>query len=229
MNTPSHDAVLAADDVAFLRQHRFHELQEQMSQDLRTPETVDSLDAMAAMFPDTPQNDHLVVVGDRTFRAGNERTSDLTLEYHLGSKWLLANVVAQEFGGRRIITGFHITPIDDSLENLNRLTLRGKTELEYDTLIVAVISVLVSLYVFILCLRTRGLKRKWLWLIVTLVGIIGFGVNWTTGEYAFMPLMFRLPPAGASATLYGPWTVFVTVPVGAITFLALRSRLSRSV
>ena len=218
---------MASGDVSLLRQQRFDDLQQQMIPELQTPETVDSLRAMAAMFPGTAETHPLVVVGENTLKNGDERTTDVTLEYNFGSKWLLANVVTQEAGGKRRITGFSVTPLTESLEDRNRFTLHGKSELEYDTLILAIVSILISVYASVLCLRTKGLRRKWLWLIGTLAGFVGYGVNWTTGESAFMPLMFRLPPAGASATLYGPWTMFVTLPVGALAFLFLRKRLPR--
>jgi hypothetical protein len=67
-------------------------------------------------------------------------------------------------------------------------------------------------------------KKKWLWLIFIVVGIGKLFVNWTTGQVFFTPLAIQLPPAGANAQLYGPWLVYVSIPLGAIIFLIMRKR-----
>ena len=49
--------------------------------------------------------------------------------------------------------------------------------------------------------------------------------NWTTGEIFFTPLAIQVPAAGANAQFYGPWLVYVSIPLGAIMFLMMRKRL----
>ena len=163
------------------------------------------------------------VVGFRRF-LGNVRRTEITLEYEFPQKWLLAEVVTQKSGGVTTIVGFHVTPIADSLENLNRFTLVGKGAPQYEILSLAVLAPLFSLYVFVLCIKTRMGKKKWLWLIFILLGIGKLVVNWTTGQVFFTPIAIQLPPAGANAQLYGPWLVYVSIPLGAIIFLIMRKR-----
>jgi hypothetical protein len=47
-------------------------------------------------------------------------------------------------------------------------------------------------------------------------------VNWTTGEWDIAPLSVQLLSASAFAPLYGPWTVSVSLPLGALMFLIYR-------
>jgi hypothetical protein len=101
----------------------------------------------------------------------------------------------------------------------------GKGATQYAILSLAVLAPLFSLYVFLLCIKTRMGKKKWLWLIFIVLGIGKLGVNWTTGQVLFTPLAIQLPPAGANAQLYGPWLVYVSIPLGAIIFLIMRKKL----
>jgi hypothetical protein len=168
------------------------------------------------------------VVGFRS-SLGNDGRTEITLEYEFPQKWLLAEVVTQKSGGVTTIVGFHITPIADSLENLNRFTLAGKSTSQYAILSRAVLAPLFSLFVFVVCIKTTMGKKKWLWLIFILIGIGKLVVNWTTGQVFFTPLAIQLPAAGANAQLYGPWLVYVSMPLGAIIFLTMRRSLTGSV
>jgi hypothetical protein len=109
---------------------------------------------------------------------------------------------------------------------VNRFTLSGRGAAQYTILALAVLAPLLSLYALVLCVRTKMRRTKWLWLVLVLMGIGKIVVNWTTGQVFFTPIAFQLPPAGANAVLYGPWQVYVSLPVGAIVFLALRSKLA---
>jgi hypothetical protein len=68
-------------------------------------------------------------------------------------------------------------------------------------------------------------KKKWLWLIFIVLGIGKLVVNWTTGQVFFSELAIQLPAGGAGAQAYGPWQVYASIPLGAITFLIRRKRL----
>jgi hypothetical protein len=164
------------------------------------------------------------VVGVNIFRVPDSSTTSITLEYEFPQKWLLASVVTQKRDGIATITGFHVNPIRDSLENLNKFTLLDKGVAQYTVLILAVLSSLLSLCAFVLCIRTKMEKRKWFWLILTLLGVGNLGINWTTGQPFFALLQVRLIPAGAAAPPYGAWVVYVSLPLGAIAFLIHREK-----
>lgn len=219
------DTATAESYVDLLRAHRFDQIENDMGPDQQNSDTRDSLAAMSSMFP-SDQPVSVKVVGANTLSAPGFQSTDLSLEYHFPGQWLLADVTLQDANGTRSLTGFHVTPIPDSLEDTNRFSLFGKTELEYDILFLGILSILFSLYAFVVCLNTTLRRGKWFWLMLTLVGIGGFGVNWTTGQYAVTPLVLRLPPAGGSAPVYGPCMVYVAIPIGALIFLAVRKRLS---
>jgi hypothetical protein len=221
--TPQEDEAIARRYVEDLRLNRLDQIEQDMDPELKDSNMHGTLASMAAMFPGQ-EPVSTKVVGFRSF-LGNARRTEITLEYEFPQKWLLAQVGTQKSGGVTTITGFYITPIADSLENLNKFTLVDKGATQYAILSFAVLAPLFSLYVFVLCIKTRIGTKKWLWLIFIVLGIGKLVVNWTTGQVFFTPLAIQVPPAGANAQLYGPWLVYVSIPLGAIIFLIMRKRL----
>jgi hypothetical protein len=221
--TPPEDEAIARAYTDDLRQNRLDRIEHDLDPGLKDSNTHGTLASMAAMFP-AQEPLSAKVVGFRGF-FGNIKRTEITLEYEFPQKWLLVEVAMQKSGEVTTITGFHITPIADSLENLNRFTLVGKGTTQYAVLLFAVLTPLFTLCVFVLCIKTRMGKKKWLWLIFILLGIGKVIVNWTTGQAFFTPLAIQVPAAGANAQPYGPWLVYVSIPLGAILFLSMRKRL----
>jgi len=77
----------------------------------------------------------------------------------------------------------------------------------------------------VVCIRTPFKGRKWPWVLFILVGIGRIAVNWSTGDWFISPVHFQLLGASISAPFYGPWTVAVSIPLGAIMFLIMRNSL----
>jgi hypothetical protein len=75
------------------------------------------------------------------------------------------------------------------------------------------------------CIRRERGPKRWLWLGLTVVGVGKLAVNWTTGLAFLTPIFVSFPPAGATAPLYGPWTVYVSVPFGAIAYLLFHTNI----
>ncbi|MGB9009162.1 MAG: hypothetical protein WCC18_11155 [Candidatus Acidiferrales bacterium] len=151
-------------------------------------------------------------------------TADITLEYQFPSRWVLAEVDMQRRDGATSILGFHVTLMKDSLENINRFTLRGKGIAQYVILALGIGSVVFGFSVFVWCLRSKVGKWKWLWAIFTLVGVGRLGVHWMTGHWTFNLLAICVPCLLANHPPYGPWTVAAYFPIGAVLFLAKRRR-----
>jgi hypothetical protein len=164
------------------------------------------------------------VVGVQTLLFNGVATINLTFEYEFPSKWLLINVATQTKNGHSTVVGFHVIPMPESLEHRNRFTLTGKSVFQYAVLASAIAAATVSVYALIRCIRTKMPRRKWLWIIFILFGFGSLGVNWTTGEWGVTPIAFQLFSAGAMRPFYGTWTVCVSLPLGAILFLVLRTR-----
>jgi hypothetical protein len=181
---------------------------------------------MAEMFPaEEPKS--VKVVDVRFFHGADSSTHTLTLEYEFRETWLLVTISTKKMkdDAAATIAVFNVTPIANSLESVNSFSFDGKSASQYVILGLALAGPIFSLYVLVLCLRTRNQNLKWLWAIFILFGVGRLAVNWTTGELTFTPLAVHIPCASVTAVpAYGPWMVAVSLPLGAILFLIQRSR-----
>lgn len=223
MMTSSEDEQVAKDYINLLRQDKLEQIEKDFDPSLKTATLHDTLVKMAAFVP-SQDPESIKVVGANTIRSSGLYQSNITFEYQFPNKWLLMNVAIQKKDGVSTIIGFNVSPIPDSLENLNKFSLSGKSVLQYLVLFLAVLIPLFSLYVLVLCIRTKMEKRKWLWILFIMLGVGSFAIDWTTGRWSVKPLAFQLFGAGAFAPPYGAWTLSVSLPLGAILFLLRKKK-----
>lgn len=179
---------------------------------------------MAATFPaGQPISVKLVEAG--IDRGPDSVTTNMVLEYEFASSWLVAHVAVRTKDGRKSISGLHVTPLAEPLEVTNEFTLAGKGPSQYIGLCLAVLLSAFTLYAFVQCIGTRMGKKKFIWLVLIVVGVCRLNLNWTTGQWFFWLLNIQAPPVRMRAAPYGPWLIDVSLPVGAIAFFILREKL----
>jgi len=140
---------------------------------------------------------------------------------------MLADAIVERAGSDLSLVGFHVSPLPASLGETNALTLADKSPLHYLVLALVLFIPLFLIYMVVLVIGTK-IRRKWLWLPFMFIGICQFSLNWTTGEFGFQPIHLHIPGVGAYRPgLYGPWSLFASIPIGAIVFLIKRKRLER--
>jgi hypothetical protein len=223
--TPQEDESVSRHYIELLRQGKFDQIKRDLDPSLVDSNVQTTIANMAAIFPaEIPET--VKVVGVHTSRDRESSTVNITFEYQFPSKWLLVNVATQKTGDVRTIVGFHVTAIANSLENLNQFTVVGKGVIQYLTLTVAVGCLLFTFYVLILCVRSKNVERRWLWMIFVLIGVGKFAVNWTTGQYTFQLLTIHIPCFSATRPFYGPWTVETYLPLGALLFFNRWSKMN---
>jgi hypothetical protein len=153
-------------------------------------------------------------------------TKLVTLEYRYPDRWILFQVTVSNRTGRYAITDLSIKPESMPLESINQFTLREKSWLHYAILLMALFSAGLAFYAFVLCIRTPIQKRKWLWIILTIIGFGKLGIEWSSGELWYKVLHISILPAGWGFDPDSPF-MYVSIPAGAILFLLLRNHLRR--
>lgn len=188
--------------------------------------TPDAAAGMLAEIPDGAASTPLLVGAD-SFRSDRTQRAQFTYEYPFPRGYLLGLVVVDSSGPEPVVMGLHLKRMPDSLARVNAFGFAGKTARHVLVFAAGLATVALILYALGACLRTRGLPRKWLWLLFVAIGIGRIRLNWTTGDLQVIPLSFRLLGVGfVAAGPYAPWFLSVSLPVGAIVFLALRRRLA---
>jgi hypothetical protein len=239
---PREDEVFALHSVDLLRQGRFDQVEDQLDPSIRNAQMRDALTRMHDVFP-SAQPASIKTVEAGSVRSRNSFTTHITLEYEFAPQiiptsgrtelvprsWLLAQVVIQRSDGARSILGLAVTPTSKSYEEMNEFTLADKGISQYAGLSLALGVAGITLYALVLCIRSKIGKKKWIWLIPILVGLLRVTVNWTTGQWTFTPLACQIPPVNMAVEAYGPWQIIIYAPVGAITFLLYCRRLPKAI
>jgi len=219
--TPQDDEALARRTVDLLFQDRYDEIENTLDPGIKNGDTHEHLVEMSHFFPSKPVS--VKTVEARTVRGRDSRTTTITVEYEFARSWLLAQVAIRTKDGLKTITGFSVNPTSEPIEAINEFTLDDKGFSQYAGLFLGLWVAGLTLYAFVLCVRTKiGMKK---WVVAILVGVGQLTVNWTTGEWSFTPFAFRIPPGTISCTAYGPWMLRIFSPLGAIAFLRLRKGL----
>ena len=225
--TPPEEESIAKGYVELLQQGKFDQIEHDLDSSLVDSNLRNTLSKMAAFFPaESPES--VKVVGAHIYRDQQSSKVDITFEYQFPSKWLLVSFATQNTRNMSGIVKFIVRPTPDSLESLHKFTLAGKSAVQYSILALAVCSGMFSLYALILCIRTKDLKMKWLWMLIVLVGVEKVAVNWETGQLTFGILAIYLPNYFVNRVPYGAYTVGVCIPLGAILFLRRQKKLKIS-
>jgi hypothetical protein len=162
--------------------------------------------------------DSTALIGWNTVQSPEGYRADLTYEIH-GTGWGLVTVVLTRREGGLALYGFHFTRMVASLGELNAFHIAGRSWRHYLVLVLAIVCLLFCLVTAIIVLRTP-MPRRWLWALVSLVGIGVCSINWTTGGVFVNPAGFLLLCAAyLRPGLVGQWTVSFALPVGAAVAL----------
>jgi hypothetical protein len=162
------------------------------------------------------------LVGMKVLTFNGEYTTSFSYEYQYPGKWLIISVATRGKGADFHITALTVQEITAPLEQINRFTLSGKSGVQYLVLAAIPIVALITLMALVLCIREKGIKLKWLWIIFILLGIGAFGVNWKNGDTGLQIASMQLFSASAIAAPYGPWILRISLPLGALIYLIRR-------
>ncbi|HYH42245.1 MAG TPA: hypothetical protein VD867_09695 [Burkholderiales bacterium] len=222
---PKEEAAAAKVILSRLAAKDYAEVERQMDPSVQAPSVRGSLEQVAALFPaGEPKSVHTVGSYTSTFNALT--TYNLTFEHEYSDLWLLTNVVLQRRAGQLTLLRLQANLMKQSLKDTNRFTFEGKGPIHYIVFALAVAIPLFIVYALVLCFRTPIAKRRWLWVLFVALGFVQLSLDWATGAFDIQPLSFALLGAGFfQAGPYAPYLFNVSIPVGAIVFLARRRSL----
>lgn len=229
---PHPESEYAQNVLKQLRERQFDQVETTFAPKLRSMPGLDAtLGKMADEFPPGEIVSTKVVGTYMMSRVSSGKpgstTYNLTYEYQFPQSWALANVVLVRSGDKLEIAGMRVQRETQSLAEKNTFTLSGKPAFYW--LIAALVAALplFCFASFIICLRTPIRRRKWLWAVATLLGVVTLSLNWSTGEFSFQLISIQLLSASAVARLYSPWILSISFPLGAVMFWIKRKRLKQ--
>ena len=169
--------------------------------------------------------DSFTLVGWNVVYAG-DTTGSLTYEARSAGRTGLFSVNVVRAGGAPAITAFHWQETKQPLAEANVLTLVGKTPTHYLYLLLAVLAALTCVAGAIFA----GVQRVGIpWILISLIGVGSFSIDWSTGATSFNPLRLQVLAAGfVRAGPVAPWIVSWSIPLGAILMLIVWLRKGRA-
>jgi hypothetical protein len=179
-------------------------------------DTLNKYLAMARDFIQPFPVDSFKLVGwNVVFFAGRDTTGQLTYEARGGGRTALFYYAVARLGGLPPeITAFRWEETAKPLAVANAFTLSGKTRTQYLYLALAILVVLTCVTGAIFA----GVQRLGVpWILVSLIGVGSFSINWTTGATGFNPVSFHILGAGyVRSGDVAPWVVTWSIPLGII-------------
>lgn len=152
----------------------------------------------------------LIGLAEHTFESHVGRSETVLYRRASSEAWRIASF------NINIVPKAEIAPVEFSLA--------GKPA-DYLAIVAATFAApIFMLATFWVALFWKGLRPRWVWLIIVLLGFCTISLNTGTGAIEFTPLSFLV--FGASATWSGsafdPWILSVAPPIGAIAFWLTR-------
>ena len=223
--TPKAEVEFAKKYFSLFQSEDYETIEESIDANLKNSDLRSQLVQIANFFPkESPKK--IDIVGSRTFEMADNWQANLTFQYEFSQNWLIANIVLERIeDGDLVVKGVNVNPIQDSLQNINKFTLKDKSVIHYIFLTLAVLTPLFIVVTFVFCLRTPIKKRKWLWSIFVLLGFVQCTINWSTGEIFYQLISFNLLGAGFFyGNQFGPVMLKIAFPLGAIMFWIRRKK-----
>jgi hypothetical protein len=214
--TPPDADARARGYIAQLQRQQLDSAASRLVAPLATPEARGQLALVAGILGDRAF-DSTAVVGANVNKINGVRHTNLTYEFHSSSGWVLANVAMVDTAGTWLVEGFSARPLERSLEEDAAFTLAGKSPRHYLWLVLTVLSAALTFGTAIFLATRRAMPNRWRWVLLSLVGVGSFTLNWTTGAIGVQVMNVQLLGAGfirlGSAM---PWMITFAIPVGAL-------------
>jgi len=203
-----------------LRAGKYDEVEKTLDPAIKDEEFRVTFDALVGSIPADNPSSVQTTVAER--RCGEEYCMvHIVVEYQYTNELLLFNVAFRHSGTQVSTVGIHIRTIPKPLIVANEFRLSKAGTNQYAILFAVVLAVLFSLYAFLECVRSNLGLRKWIWVPFILFGVSRIGVNWATGKLDFQIAAIQLISASAyKEQPYGPWMLYVSLPLGALLFVA---------
>jgi len=161
-------------------------------------------------------------------------SSEKVTNYRLGYEYefekgnILFTTTINEKDGKFSVAAFNGEFLPAPLAELTKFTLTGKSFIHYLFLVFCVLVPLFILITLVLMIFSKmTTKKKVIWaLIILLVSLPKFIINWGNGQFDFSLLNISLLGSGFNKpTLYSAWLLSFHIPIGSIMYWFKRKSL----
>lgn len=190
--------------------------------DIKTPEARAGIEHLHDLLPKGAPSKSTEIGWRKLTTTGHGEQIDFTHQYDYSGYGVSATTTFQRpIGGDWRLAGMNVRVATDQQLAANKFTLVGKSAAQYGFLAATVVSPILMLLAMVKVFRTPGLKRKWLWAPLALLGLCQFQMNWTDGSVATQLITVQLIGAGVTKAIgsFSSWNLAFSAPVGALLIL----------
>ena len=159
----------------------------------------------------------------KTIGGIEQTTYSASYQYEYTDGWAYIELKIISENGDMYLKTLNISRLTMSLRETNAFTLLGKRVIHYVILSLIIMIPIVIIITFVVCFRTRNLKRRKRWLAFIIFGVGNISLNWTTGATSIKILTVGVLGAGFDmASELSPVMLAVWFPLGAVLFWSFR-------
>jgi hypothetical protein len=182
---------------------------------LNTPAGRQSIGQMPAYFRGG-RIERMELMGYQATLSNGVHHRDITYQVQLADGWVAANVASRTEGGRHVVEGASVVPLQGDLRRINAFSLARKPAVHLLFLVLLGGLPLFMLATAVMAYRTNP-GQRWRWVLLSVVGLGKWSLNWTTGETSFSAVNLQLLGSGMMRpSSFVPWIVSVSLPAGAL-------------
>ncbi len=239
-NAAQRQESLARSTAELLRQGRYDEVVHTLQPRIVDAKTHQSLIAMHDILIDGVPGSIKIIDAQR-FHDGDADISDIVLDYEFPSgakatsstdirpaRWVFVTFEIRSRNAEPgLIERIDVVTSELPIEDINSFTFKNKGASQYAAFATGILLSAFTIYAAVICIRSKIGPQKWLWILFMLFTVTLASVNWTSGQWSFKTISFKvgMPPIPANLTFnsgYGPWNLTLGLPIGAIAFVLYR-------
>lgn len=187
---------------------------------LATDEARRVLDSVGVLLRDRVF-DSTRVIGARQNFVNGVRHVNLSYEQQADTQWFLTNVATVDSAGDWAVEGFSARLLDRPLEENSAFTFSGKSGRHFFWLAATILCAALSVGTAVFIAIQRRMPKRWRWVLMSLLGIGRFSLDWSSGAIGVKPIFLMLGAAGFSKLApVAPWILTFAFPIGAILALS---------
>ncbi|MBS0363624.1 MAG: hypothetical protein JSR98_19795 [Proteobacteria bacterium] len=178
---------------------------------------------LRAMIPPGEPTASKVVGADAAEIKGKGATQAVAIQYDYPGRTALLQVTLSRLAGAHDwqVSGVQVRSATNQQLAANDFTLAGKPPMQLVFLAYAALVPVLMLISVIKVAATPGLRNKWVFVVLSFVGVCSLRMNWTSGLLLVDWYSVQVVGSGLTrgASRFDPWVMAATIPLGALLIL----------
>ncbi len=192
----------------------------ELHNDILATEDIDTKLTQVLNYTNKSEIKDLIPTSVQVFSTNNNKQYTVNYQASFQDTWQVFTLVIESSDENKYIKGFHVTNLDKPLQEFHKFTFANKGFKHYLFFIFNILYFIIITIAIVKTVKNKELQKKWLWIIISLVGVIKFSFNWSTGAWDFNIIAIGFNLSGTNFLMpYMPTILSFYLPIGAVITL----------